>query len=51
MTLNPEARAHLTRLRAELQSTRSRLCPCGVEPARCVEHKTTSDQNDAEEAQ
>jgi hypothetical protein len=29
-------------LRAELQSTRSNLCACGVKPSRCNEHRTTT---------
>jgi hypothetical protein len=49
----PATSEHLALARAELQSTRSRLCPCGVDPRRCADHRPTpdpTDQPDAEEA-
>lgn len=39
MSLSPEARDALTRLRAELASARANLCPCGVKPERCADHR------------
>lgn len=36
--VRPEQSQALARLRAELQSTRANLCPCGVKPRDCNDH-------------